>query len=72
MPRCILKFSRLALLLVSKQLHVIVVAYFEFGLSQTKVIRGFATTVHVGFVDNAFLTSSTGHRTLGLILAVTW
>ena len=65
------KFSRLALLPVSERLHAIVEACFEFGLAQTKVIHGFAATVYAGFVDNAFLTASTGHRALCLISAGT-
>ena len=60
-----------AILPVSERLHVIVAACFEFVLAQTKVIHGSAATVHAGYVDNAFLTASTGHRVLSLISAVT-
>ena len=70
-PDVFQKFSRLTLLSVCERLHVIVVACFEFGLAQTKVIHGFAATIYAGFVDNAFLTTSTGNRALCLISAVT-
>ena len=70
-PDVFRKFSRFALLPVSERLHVIVVACFEFGLAQTKVVHGFAATFYAGFVDNTFLTASTGHRALCLISAVT-
>ena len=50
---------------------MIVVECFEFGLAQTKILHGFAATVHAGFVDNAILTASTGHRALGITSAVT-
>ena len=70
-PDVFRKFSHLALLPMSERLRVILVAYFEFGLAQTKVYHGFAATVNAGLVHNAFLTSSTGHWAWGFISTVT-